>query len=119
MNCQYCKGKCRKAGRQRNGVQRLYCAICKKYQQTNYQKQAYMPGINGKISNLLREGVGIRGIGRILKIAVGTVLRRIKVLAKRINKPEHVEEGQGYEVYELWTYVGKKSNEYWIAYALE
>lgn len=119
MNCQYCKGKCRKAGRQKNGVQRLYCAICKKHQQTNYQKQAYMPGINREICNLLREGVGIRGIGRILKIAVGTVLRRIKAIASRIDKPVVAEQDKSYEVDELWTFIGRKSNEYWIAYVLE
>lgn len=98
MSCQYCKGRCRKAGRQKNAAQRLYCAMCKKHQQVRYQKQAYQPRINGEICKLLREGVGIREIGRILRIAAGMVLRRIRKVAREMVKPFLSEQGHSYEM---------------------
>jgi len=40
MECQFCKGECQKAGRQKNGTQKHYCKRDKKYQQV-------MVGLNG------------------------------------------------------------------------
>ena len=117
MDCQYCKGKCQKAGKQRNGAQKLYCKQCRKYQQAKYRKQAYGAEINRWIGDLLCEGVGVRGISRILQIATSTVMRRINKIARGIGKPA-LAKGQHYEVDELWTYIGRKSNEYWVAYGL-
>jgi insertion element IS1 protein InsB len=70
------------------------------------------------ISALVCEGVGIRGIGRILKIATNTVLGRIKTIAMSIEKPLIPKDQPAFEVDELWTYIGRKENEYWLAYAL-
>jgi len=119
MTCQYCSGNCRKAGKQANGSQKLYCKACKKYQQSSYHKKAYGAGINTLIRKLLCESVGIRGIGRILHIATGTVIRRIKKIAAAIVKPASILDRPCFEVDELWTFIGKKSNEYWVAYALD
>lgn len=49
-------------------------------------------------------------------ISVENVIRSI---GGRINKPAVSEHGQRYEVDELWTYIGRKSNEYWVTYALD
>jgi insertion element IS1 protein InsB len=119
MSCQYCNENCRKAGRQRNGAQKLYCKACQKYQQATYHKRAYKAGINTQIRILLCESVGIRGISRILNIAIGTVLRRIKLIAANITRPLIAEARPCLEVDELWTYVSSKDNEYWLAYALD
>jgi len=119
MSCNYCKGNCQKAGKQRNGTPRLYCAVCKKYQQAVYRKVAYQPEITKMVGNLLCEGVGVRGISRVLGIAVGTVISRIKSLGQKVCKPSGFSSGRAFEADELWTYIGKKSNEYWVAYALE
>jgi len=119
MSCNYCKGNCQKAGKQKNGTLRLFCTSCKKYQQAVYRKVACQTGINQQIKDLLCEGVGIRGISRVLRIAIGTVLRRIKALAAGAARPAIVGAHLSPEVDELWTYVGRKANEYWIAYALD
>ena len=119
MSCKYCKGNCQKAGKQKNGSQRLYCVVCRKYQQTVYRRVAYQPEITGLVGDLLCEGVGVRGISRVLGIAVGTVISRIRRLGQKVCKPSGLSSGRAFEVDELWTYVGKKSNEYWVAYALE
>jgi insertion element IS1 protein InsB len=118
MQCQYCRKNCQKAGRQKNGAQKLYCVACRKYQQKIYRNKAYEGRTDRMISALVCEGVGIRGIGRILKIATNTVLGRIKTIAMSIEKPLIPKDQPAFEVDELWTYIGRKENEYWLAYAL-
>ena len=119
MECKYCSRPCRRAGRQRNVVQRYYCSKCLKYQQEAYAYKAYQRAINGYIWSLSYESIGIRGIARVLGVAIGTVSNRILVLAKAIDPPHVGEKCSVFEVDELWTYIGRKSNEYWIAYALD
>jgi insertion element IS1 protein InsB len=71
------------------------------------------------VSHLLCESVGIRGIARILQIGINTVMKRIGAVANRIVKPVILMDQPSFEVDELWTYVGQKENEYWLAYALD
>jgi IS1 family transposase len=118
MECKYCARKCRRSGRQKNGAQRYYCKVCGKYQQATYLYQACNRTANDTIKLLVRESVGIRGIGRILKIATNTVLTRLKTIAANISKPAIAGDKPTFEVDELWTYIGRKDNEYWLAYAL-
>ncbi|MBP9742738.1 MAG: hypothetical protein KBD37_05190, partial [Burkholderiales bacterium] len=67
---------------------------------------------------LNNEGVGISSISRIVGISKSTVIRRLKSYADKLNKPIIQEDQQIYEMDELRTYVGKKSNECWIIYAI-
>jgi len=67
---------------------------------------------------LLREGCGIRSISRIMGISAVTVIRRILYIASEIKKPP-IATGRTYEADELKTYLCKKSNEQWIAYAID
>jgi insertion element IS1 protein InsB len=119
MQCQFCKEKCQKAGKQRNGAQKLYCKGCKKYQQASYQYIACQSHVDNMVSQLVCESVGVRGIARILRIGVNTVLRRIIFIADSISKPAIPKDRSAFEVDELWTYIGRKENEYWLAYALD
>ncbi|HVU57804.1 MAG TPA: IS1 family transposase [Puia sp.] len=118
MECQYCKGTCQKAGRQKNGSQKYFCGGCKRYQQACYRKKAWQAGTESMIADLLCEGVGIRSMARILKIAVHTVLRKIRRIAQKLIKPPIRLRQQMLEVDELRTFIGRKGNEYWVAYAL-
>ena len=118
MNCKFCKQHCQKAGRQKDGSQKLYCKACKKYQQQQYQYVACTTGICEKIKTLVCESVSIRGIARILKIALATVIRKIKWLASMIKKPAIPLQCNILELDEMRTFVKKKENHYWIAYAL-
>jgi IS1 family transposase/transposase-like protein len=119
MNCKYCSSACVKAGVRSTGVQKFQCRGCKKYQQKTYRKNAYLLEINHNIVRLLIEGVSIRGIARVLKIAIRTVIQRIKKMARLINKPTTFSKNGTYEIDELWTYVAKKSNETWIMYIFD
>src|SRR6202000_1164871 len=53
------------------------------------------------------------------KIATNTALSRIKTPANAITKPALLSDQPTFEVDELWTYIGRKDNEYWLAYALD
>jgi insertion element IS1 protein InsB len=118
MKCQYCSNNCQKAGKQKSGAQKLYCKACRKYQQEIYRNKAYEKTISPMLSQLVCESVSVRGIARVLNISVNTVLCRIKKIAKGIAKPVIVMNQKELEVDELRTYIGRKDNEYWLAYAL-
>ena len=119
MKCQFCEGKCQKAGKQKNGTQKHYCSQCKKYQQKIYRYKAYESRTSPMISELMCEGLGIRSTARVLKIGINTVLRRIVLIAASISKPLIPQNQPSFEVDELWTYIGRKENEYWLAYGLD
>jgi insertion element IS1 protein InsB len=119
MDCKYCQQKCWRSGRQKNGVPRYFCRICRKYQQSQYRYKACVASVDGQIRLLIRESVGIRGITRILCISKGTVLARIKKVAARIKQPIDSPSNASFEVDELWTYLNRKQNEYWVAYAID
>ena len=118
MTCIYCNGSCIKKGFQKNGNQKLFCKKCIKWQQVKYSNRACHTETNIKISTLVKEGCGIRSIGRILKISPTTTIARIKQIAKNIKKPLTLKN-KTYEVDELRTFVGNKTNLYWVVCAYE
>jgi insertion element IS1 protein InsB len=118
MECKFCSGKCNKAGKQKSGLQRYYCRGCKKYQQSNYRYFAYKKETASLIPSLVCESVRMRGIGRLLKIGLSTVIRKIRLIASGISKPAIPVKQISFELDEVRTYVRKKENQYWIAYAL-
>lgn len=97
----------------------FFCRACCKYQQNEYSYQAYCGTTNEAIRSLVCESVGIRGISRIVKIATNTVLERIRQIADSISQPPITKDEPTFEVDELWTYIGRKENEYWLPYALD
>lgn len=118
MECRFCGRKCIKDGCQTNGKQRYKCKGCNKKQQANYKYNAYHSNLNLNLTTYLKEGVSIRGISRILKISVTTVMKRILEISNSIESPVVIANAV-YEVDEIKTFVGNKKNHIWIAYALE
>lgn len=116
--CQHCQAHCNKKGL-RNGYQRLRCSSCNKYQQHGYRYKACAPGVDQHIVTFVKEGCGIRSIGRILRISPTTVIARIRRIAARTHRPGPVVMGGCYEVDELATYCGNKRNRVWLAYAMD
>src|SRR5688572_23577431 len=119
MDCKYCKNRCVKAGFQKSGTQKYYCNVCNKYQQQHYRSNAYLPNTNNRIERLVVEGVSLRGMERILGISLKTILKRIRKIARLIKRPFVALKKQVYEMDEMWTYIGRKSPEVWVMYALE
>ena len=118
MECKYCGGTCVKDGTQGNGRQRYKCKSCHRKQQALYSYNAYQKGINGEIVALTKEGVGIRSTARILNISPTTLLSRIVQIAHTISRPPVLTQ-RTYEVDEIKSFVRRKSEHIWIAYALD
>lgn len=117
MKCRYCGSDCVKDGCQTDGTQRYKCKKCKRRQQKDYSSNAYDLNTDLSIIKYIKEGVGIRGLSRLLDISTTTVLKRILLISSKISPP-HVIANAIYEVDEIKTFVGCKSNHIWIAYAL-
>lgn len=115
MKCKYCQGACIKKGYYKR-VQKYLCKNCNKYQRIAYRNRTYCSKQEDKITVLNREGVSISSISRILSIPKTSVQRRIERIKK--EKPVFTERRQVYEVDELYTYIGRKSNPCYIMYAI-
>ena len=118
MECKFCTQRCQKWGKQKNGLQRFYCRHCRKCQQAIYTYKARLPGIADMIPKLVCNSVGIRGMSRILQVAVNTVVKLIKQIAASITKPPVPLHRASFEIDEIRTFVCRKSNQYWVAYVL-
>jgi insertion element IS1 protein InsB len=115
----YCGAGCVKAGKRKMEIQTYRCQSCKKYQQDKYVKGAYQMETNQRVVNLLVEGISIRGIARVLRISITTVINRIRVIAKTVKKTFTPLKQGVYEMDELWTFIGNKKNETWITYCID
>ena len=82
MNCIKCNSSNSIKKGLRNHKQRFYCKDCKKSFQFKYTYQAYKSTTNHLIKSLLKEGCGVRSIGRILNISNKTVLSRLLKISK-------------------------------------
>ena len=100
-------------------MQTYRCKGCKKYQQQEYKNKACDKNTNQNVVHLLVEGIGIRGIARVLRISITTVIKRIKRIARSIRKSYTYVKNGVYEIDELWTFIGSKTNETWITYSFE
>ena len=119
MNCIYCKQPCIKKGI-RNGIQKLFCKNCKKFQQAQYKIRRVSKEKAHHIALLNNEGLGISSIARLLSISKSTVIKWMKRIANAMEKPKVNEVSQDYEIDEMVTYIGKKSpsNYTYIIYAI-
>ncbi len=117
-NCINCNSKAIKYGKTANGKQRFRCSICHKTFLQEYSYHAYILHTNTFIINYIKEGVGIRGIARLLAISTTTVLKRIVSISKALPKPR-ISLGKTYEVDEIRTFVKHKKCLIWIVYALQ
>src|SRR5258708_3201100 len=104
IKCRYCSHRCVKAGMRKLSVQMYRCKTCRKYQSVHYENLACLRDTNKNIVRLLIEGIGIRGIARVLRISITTVINRIKSIARSINKSYANVRNRIYEIDEPWTY---------------
>ena len=119
MNCKHCRGtNTIKYGHQKNGCRKYQCKDCLRYFQESYVYQSSITE-DKQIITLTKESCGIRSIGRILNISPSTVIRRIKKIASRLERPYPILKGKIYEVDELFTYACYKGNRIYIAYSYE
>ncbi len=130
VSCPTCGGgDIKKAGFSQSGEQRYQCcdAECPKHT-FNYE-----PGIKEQIIDMATNSSGIRDTARVLQISKNTVIRTIKKKAKSIvhvNPNYHSKTGDSVkvriepvcleaEVDEQWSFIGKKSHQRWLWYAVD
>ena len=118
LYCKYCEGDCVRSGYSSCGVQRYCCKSCGRHQQGSYNYKACERNIENNIAVLNNESSGIRNIARILKISAVTVIKKIRNLRKKIQKPI-IAKHREYELDEMRTYVGNKKRKYWVVYAID
>ncbi|MBP6025698.1 MAG: IS1 family transposase [Ferruginibacter sp.] len=119
MQCKYCNQPCIKKGLY-NGVQKMYCKACHKYQRSIYTYRLTNETDDTNIVLLTKESMSISSIARYLKMAKTTVGRRILRISQRIPYPILSETNQIYEVDEMQTYIGRRqiSCHVYITYAI-
>jgi len=114
--CRYCNENCIKYGWFK-GNQRYRCGTCNRTFMNSYTYNACKQTTDRWITNLVKEGSGIRSIARLLEISSATVLKRILSIAKSIQKPA-MALGKMYEVDEIRAFYKSKSRLLWVVYAL-
>jgi len=106
-----------KWGKTSSGNQRYKCQICGQSRLKYYSYKAYLPHTEKYIVDLLKEGCGVLSISRLLKISPNTVQKKILEYSSKIKRPP-ISMNKEYELDEMCTYVGRKLNVHWIAYAI-
>jgi insertion element IS1 protein InsB len=119
-NLKYCKCGIYmiRYGKDSKMKQRYFCKKCKTTKVEFYTYNAYKQETNQNIVSLTKEGVGILGTARLLKISPTTLLKRIKEIASNIAQPA-IPKDKSYEIDEMRTFCKTKDKLVWIVYALE
>ncbi len=112
MHC----GKCGSAEHHKSGFtnskQRYKCKSCG-YHFTRSYGRGIEPEKKLQALRLYKEGVGFRGIGRLLKVSNVTVLNWVRVMGKELRDlvlsqmPEDIESIEILELDEMWHYIKK------------
>ncbi len=119
MKCKQCGSSCKKDGKQPSGRQKFKCKHCGKYQQAIYTYKACQADTDESIIAHLKEGCGIWNTARLMGIAKGTVLSRIRSISKTIKPPSIQKKDRSYEVDELYTFTANKASSLYICHAIE
>jgi insertion element IS1 protein InsB len=114
--CTRCDTYVVKNGFTKGKKQRYKCAACTTSKVIDPIAKGFGNSLHEPIRTLVREGCGIRSLGRILKVSAATILRNILALAEKIV-PEAIPAGGSYQVDELHTFVGRKRKEICVIYA--
>ncbi|SEM89655.1 Transposase and inactivated derivatives, IS1 family [Chryseobacterium taichungense] len=114
-NC--CSKNIVKNGTTKTRKQQYFCKNCHKRFIEFYSYKAYEKNINSQIIQLTKEGLGLRSIARVLQISTTTLLKRMVFISNQISTPE-IPFHQSYELDEMRFYIGNKSNQMWLAYAI-
>jgi insertion element IS1 protein InsB len=115
--CPFCKQDAIKYGFSKCGKQRFQCKSCRKTFIGSYTRNTIGQHTSDQIKMLLKEGCGIRSIGRLLGISATSVLRKIAIISASVGEPL-IKENQVFEMDELYSFVGSKAKKIWIIYAI-
>ena len=145
LHCPNCQGTdIIRNGKTRQGKQRFLCREKPCDGRTfilDYSYAGQSKEVKKKIIDMAVNGSGVRDTARILKISTNTVLKELKKkenqiqqvnlpLLKQLNpekvavkiqlfKPTENEDSRESQIDEMWSYVGRKSQERWLWHAID
>jgi transposase-like protein len=110
MKCPYCQEEERqvKAGQTTYGTQRYKCQKCKRKYSPEAKQAGYPNEVRIKAIQLYLEGIGFRGIGRILKVNHQSVINWVNAYTAQLPEADMPQEPKVGELDELFTFVGRK-----------
>jgi transposase-like protein len=110
MKCPYCQTEEKqvKAGLTTYGTQRYKCQKCKRKYSPEAKQPGYPNEVRMKAIQLYLEGIGFRGIGRILKVNYQSVINWVNAYTAQLPQADMPKEPKVGELDELFTYVGNK-----------
>ncbi len=115
MDCPKCKSSQKKKNGYRRGKQSYKCKDCGTQYVANPSSKAYSRQIKQTCLEMYLNGMGIRGISRVMKISHVTILNWIQAAGETLSdEPQDEEIPEITEIDELQTFVGKQKNKYWI-----
>jgi transposase-like protein len=108
MDCPKCKcSECCKAGHAK-GRQRYKCKSCGYYYTVERKSDVKSEETRRLALEMYLEGMGFRGIGRVLRISFGTVYQWVRKWGKQIDLPLRQESVNIVELDELHSYITQK-----------
>lgn len=113
INCPYCQSTALiKAGHNSSGSQRYQCKACRRVHTPEPNPQGCPTATREQALRLYLEGLGVRRIGRVLKVHHQSISNWINAAEPQLNPtPPQPSEAAVIELDELFTFVGQKKTE--------
>lgn len=111
--CVYCQRRSAvsKAGHNRTGSQRWWCAVCQRYFTWQRKPLGYAPELRQRAVQLYLEGTSLRAMGRLLAVNHQSVANWVRAAAEAL--PPQVTDATAtdtIEIDEVYTFVGQKKS---------
>jgi len=110
MDCPKCKSNNHVKDGIIRGKQRFKCKKCHYRYTVERKSDVKTPETRRLALELYLEGVGFRGIGRILKISYGTVYKWVKIWNSQVSLPRRLTPLDIVDFEDMHTYVASKKS---------
>jgi insertion element IS1 protein InsB len=106
-----------KNGTNKCGSQQYHCKTCGVYRVMT-PKERHSSWTKGLVLRLLLERISLRGIGRVIGMWHGTILRWVQRWVKNLPRLSQTllpaQAGDVLELDEVWSFVGEKQEQRWL-----
>ncbi len=117
--CPRCSSRnIKKNGTTANRKQKYQCKDCRRQFITTYTYRGWMPVLRNLIVPMTMNSSGIRDIARVLSMSTQTVLKTIREQAAQVAEPRVPPRIKDLEIDEFWSFIKKKSEQWWCWYGL-
>lgn len=120
ITCPRCSAQnCKKNGISKQGKQRYRCKTCQRQFILLYTRRGFSSKIKQQIVTMCLNGSGIRDTARVLQVSANTVLKVLRLVAETLPPTKLPPRVLELELDEMWSFVGKKDEQFWLWYAFE